>query len=149
MVVPAIPAVQYNTVVETNKSQIIQQLKSIDFASVKQPLKNNILNKFFQQFKEVLKNEVPKLGEKFLYFLLACALLAYIITYTTGRSLDLFVDTLLYFITLGRWEFSSTTDLTLIPSDIIGIIIDALYEIGMKLYGWPYPFLDIPGYHRI
>jgi hypothetical protein len=159
LVTPIIPAIQYSTVLDTNTSGSIQPLpriiiselkekrKTFDCTTFTQTIKNNTLNEMIQQLKEVLKNELSIISERLLCFLILCVILADTITYKIGISLGPFIDFILYSITKGKWELFTITNLIIIPSDIFDSIIDALYELGMKWYGWPYPWSIPPGYH--
>ena len=52
LMTPSISAVQYNTAVESNKAQILQQMQSMNIDELREKIKN--LD--FQELKEKLKN---------------------------------------------------------------------------------------------
>jgi hypothetical protein len=157
LLAPAIPALQRTTVLEgntailirhaqnINKNELEGKICTIDCLIPKEIKKNLTTSEAVQKIKELLPNEFQDVVDKFLSFLLLCALVAYLITYAIGGSLGYVIDIILYLVTQGKWEFLRTTNIALIPSEFFFSIMIAIYSIGMKLCDWPFP--DDPRYH--
>jgi len=98
-----------------------------------------------QKIKERFNTNYQGLPDKFLKILLLCALVAYVVSYSIGGSIGYTIDTILYLLTQGEWEFLTATTIMLLPSEFFFWIILTIIEIGMNRYGWPFP--DNPGIH--
>lgn len=159
LLTPAIPPLQYTTVVTANTTDRIQQiqnidkngmeerLRSIDFPRLKDTLQNIPANESRQKIKEMFNTTFQNLVDKFLRILLLYALIAYLVTYAIGGSLGYAIDITLYLLTRGKWEFLNAITIAFLPSEFFFWIMVAIYEIGMRLCGWPFP--DDPGGHSL